>query len=108
MFMVSWQLSILAFISVPVITILSKWYGQFIRSLTKLMQSKLAEGNSVSEAAISSMPTVRAFDAAPTEFKEFQASMDKVSCILTGKAHARYEWSLLLPPHLLSNNSIWL
>ncbi|KAG7346131.1 efflux ABC transporter permease/ATP-binding protein [Nitzschia inconspicua] len=77
MFMVSWQLSILAFISVPVITVLSKWYGQFIRSLTKLMQSKLAEGNSISEAAISSMPTVRAFDAAPTEYKEFQGSMDK-------------------------------
>jgi ABC-type multidrug transport system fused ATPase/permease subunit len=79
MFMVSWQLSILAFISVPVITILSKWYGQLIRSLTKLMQSKLAEGNSVSEAAISSMATVRAFDAAPTEYKEFEGSMDKVS-----------------------------
>lgn len=78
MFMISWQLSILAFISVPVITILSKWYGQFIRSLTKLMQSKLAEGNSISEAAISSMSTVRAFDAAPTEYKEFQGSMDKV------------------------------
>jgi ABC-type multidrug transport system fused ATPase/permease subunit len=78
MFMISWQLSILAFISVPVITVLSKWYGQFVRSLTKLMQSKLAEGNSVSEAAISSMPTVRAFDAALTEYKEFEECMNKV------------------------------
>jgi hypothetical protein len=79
MFMVSWQLSILAFISVPIITVLSKWYGEFVRSLTKLMQSKLADGNGISEAAISSMPTVRAFDAATTEYREFKSYMDKVS-----------------------------
>jgi hypothetical protein len=78
MFMLSWQLSMLAFISVPVITILSRWYGNFVRSLTKVMQTKLAEGNSVSEAAISSMPTIRAFDAAPTEYKEFKRCMDDV------------------------------
>mmetsp|Transcript_35132 Transcript_35132/g.38043 ORF Transcript_35132/g.38043 Transcript_35132/m.38043 type:complete len:947 (+) Transcript_35132:88-2928(+) len=77
MFMVSWQLSLLAFISVPAITILSKAYGNFIRSLTKVMQTKLAEGNSVSEAALSSMPTVRAFDAGPTEYKEFKGYMDE-------------------------------
>ena len=59
MFFVSWQLSILAFISVPLITILSKWYGLFVRSLTKLMQKKLADGNSTSEAALGSMTTVR-------------------------------------------------
>lgn len=78
MFMVSWQLSLLAFISVPVITVLSKWYGNFVRSLTKVMQTKLAQGNSVSEAAISSMPTVRAFDAGPTEYREFKGHMDEV------------------------------
>lgn len=89
MFVLSWQLSILAFISVPVITVLSKWYGQFIRNLTKVMQTKLANGNSVSEAAISSMPTVRAFDAAPTELKEFEECMKKYLS-LTMKAAVAY------------------
>ena len=42
MFVVSWQLSLLAFISVPVITVLSKWYGNYVRSLTKLMQKKVS------------------------------------------------------------------
>mmetsp|Transcript_2359 Transcript_2359/g.6212 ORF Transcript_2359/g.6212 Transcript_2359/m.6212 type:complete len:921 (-) Transcript_2359:77-2839(-) len=73
----SWQLSILAFISVPVITILSKWYGSFIRSLAKVMQKKLADANAVSEAAISSMRTVRSFDAGPTEFEEFRTIMNR-------------------------------
>jgi ABC-type multidrug transport system fused ATPase/permease subunit len=44
---------------------------------TLIYNLQLADGNSVSEAAISSMPTVRAFDAAPTEFKEFEACMEK-------------------------------
>lgn len=75
MFTISWQLSIIAFISVPVVTALSKWYGNFLRSLTKLMQKKLADGNSISEAAIGSMPTVKAFDAAEGELREFEGCM---------------------------------
>lgn len=75
MFLVSWQLSIIAFVSVPLITHLSKVYGGFLRSLTKLMQKKLADGNSVSEAALGSMATVRSFDAAEAELKEFETHM---------------------------------
>lgn len=75
MFFLSWQLSILAFISVPLITILSKWYGMFVRSLTKLMQKKLADGNSCSEAALGSMSTVRTFDAAESELEDFEQCM---------------------------------
>jgi len=41
MFMISWQLSLLAFISVPMIVFMSKWYGNYIRKLTKLMQKKV-------------------------------------------------------------------
>jgi ATP-binding cassette subfamily B (MDR/TAP) protein 9 len=77
MFVISWQLSLLAFISVPVITALSKLYGEYVRRLTKLMQKKLADGNSVSEAAIGSMTTVRSFDAAESELHEFEECMNK-------------------------------
>ena len=77
MFMVSWQLSMLAFISVPLITLLSKWYGNYVRLLTKVMQKKLADGNSVSEAALGSMATVRAFDAALSELEAFEGYMSK-------------------------------
>lgn len=65
------------------------------------MQSKLAEGNSVSEAAISSMPTVRAFDAAPTEFKEFQESMDKVQMIFVCSPILDLDDSILTPSSVL-------
>lgn len=75
MFFVSWQLTILAFISVPLMTLLSKWYGNYVRKLTKTMQQKLADGNSVSEAALGSMATVRAFDAAEKELTDFEDHM---------------------------------
>jgi len=77
MLFVSWQLTILAFISVPLITVLSKWYGNYVRVLTKLMQKKLADGNAVSEAALGSMATVRAFDAAESELDAFESYMSE-------------------------------
>lgn len=77
MTMLSWQLTLLAFISVPVITIFSKWYGHYIRRLTKFMQKKLADGNGISEAALGSMSTVRALGAEHTEMNEFNMCMDK-------------------------------
>jgi hypothetical protein len=77
MFIVSWQLSILAFISVPVITILSKWYSSYITTIIKIMQKTLADGNGVSEAALGSMSTIRAFDAAESELKEFEKYMTR-------------------------------
>ncbi len=77
MAMLSWQLTMLAFISVPVVAMLSRVYGNFIRSMTKLLQKKLADGNSISEAALSSMTTVRALGAENTEMKEFRKFMDE-------------------------------
>ena len=38
MFYLSWRLSVVAFISVPAIVIVSKYYGSYIRKLSKLTQ----------------------------------------------------------------------
>lgn len=88
MFYYSWQLSIVAFISVPLITVLSKWYGEYVRTLIRIMQKKLADGNAVSEAALSSMATVRTFDAAELELKEFEDFMSKYLDLNTKSAIA--------------------
>jgi len=77
MFLVSWQLTLLVFVSVPLITLSSKIYGQFMKRLTKLMQKRLADGNSISEAALSSMSTVRAFNAETSELEEYKKYMNR-------------------------------
>ncbi|CAN0435971.1 unnamed protein product [Ectocarpus sp. 12 AP-2014] len=71
MFYLSWRLSLVAFISVPAIVIISKWYGEYIRKLSKLSQDKLAEAGSVAEESLGSMSTVRSFAAEGRESKEY-------------------------------------
>lgn len=95
MCVVSWQLSIIAFVSVPLITTLSKWYGNYIRALMKVMQTKLADGNSVSEAALGSMSTVRAFDAAEKELSSFEENMRKYLHLTYKSAFAYYGFATL-------------
>lgn len=90
MFLISWQLSLLAFISVPVITVISKWYGHYVKKLTKLMQKKLADGNSVSEAVLSSMTTVRAFGGESSELAEFEVHMKRYSSLNLKEAIAYF------------------
>ena len=41
MFLISWQLSLLAFLTIPFVSVLSKWYGRFVRRLSKLQQKKV-------------------------------------------------------------------
>ena len=77
MFVISWQLSLLAFITIPAVSVLSKWYGRYIRRLAKLQQKKLADGNATSESTLSSMATVRAFGAENVELDEFEECMEK-------------------------------
>jgi ATP-binding cassette, subfamily B (MDR/TAP), member 9 len=95
MVLVSWQLTILAFISVPLITLLSTWYGSYVRALTKVMQQKLADGNSVSEAALGAMATVRAFDAAENELSDFEGHMSKYLNLNMKAALAYYGYATL-------------
>ena len=45
MFFISWQLTLLTFVSVPAIATFSTFYGQFVRKLTKLMQKKVSDGS---------------------------------------------------------------
>ena len=42
MFLISWQLTLLAFVSVPIITVFSKIYGAYMSRLTKLMQKRVS------------------------------------------------------------------
>lgn len=61
MFLQSWKLSTVAFISVPIVVVVSKYYGEYIRKLSKRSQEALAKASSVAEEALSSMSTVRSF-----------------------------------------------
>ena len=63
----SWRLMLTCFVLVPSIVVLSKWFGGFIRKLSKATQKSLAKANSAAEEAVSSMRTVKAFAAEEEE-----------------------------------------
>ncbi|XP_068461125.1 ABC-type oligopeptide transporter ABCB9 [Clinocottus analis] len=61
MFGMSWKLTLVALMGLPFIGLVSKFYGEYYKKLTKEVQTVLAEANKVAEETISAMKTVRSF-----------------------------------------------
>ena len=76
MFHINLELSFVTFVSVPIIVFISKVYGQYWRQLTKSTQKKLAEANGVSDAAISSMSTVKYFASEVSEEERYSKKLE--------------------------------
>ena len=77
MFFLSWQLTLIAFISVPILTVIAIKIGSYLRLIKKVMQKKFADGNAISQASLESMTTVRAFGAEKSELQEYETFMDE-------------------------------
>jgi len=75
MFRISVELTFVTFISVPAVVYISIVYGDFYRKLSKACQSKLANANAVSDAAISSMATVKYFASEVSEIEQYMKKM---------------------------------
>ena len=75
MTVISWQLSVTAFVSVPLVVVISKSFGGYVRKLAKTTQSALADASSVAEEALSSIATVKAFSAEDAESRRFSGKL---------------------------------
>jgi ATP-binding cassette subfamily B (MDR/TAP) protein 9 len=75
MFHVNTQLSFLTFISVPLVVYISIKYGNYYRKLSKACQAKLANSNAISDAAISSMSTVKYFASEVSEMERYSSKL---------------------------------
>merc|ERR1719460_2850656 len=64
-----------AFISVPVVAVVSKKYGKFMQKLSEQTQKALADANAVAEEGLSTMSTVRMFAAEKLEEGRFAAKL---------------------------------
>ncbi|XP_057290735.1 ABC-type oligopeptide transporter ABCB9-like [Hydractinia symbiolongicarpus] len=95
MIKISWKLSIVTLISIPIIAIISEAFGEKYRKLSEKVQNSLAHANESAEEAISSMRTVRSFAAEKDETQRYSERLDvtyslrkKESMIVCG-----YRWS---------------
>mmetsp|Transcript_75261 Transcript_75261/g.156779 ORF Transcript_75261/g.156779 Transcript_75261/m.156779 type:complete len:837 (+) Transcript_75261:55-2565(+) len=72
---VSHPLTYVAFVSVPVIVVLSKKYGAFMSQLSQQIQNSLAEANAVAQEGLSTMSTLRSFAGEEMESQRFGAKL---------------------------------
>ena len=77
MFRLNILLSLATFVSVPLVVVLSKYYGNIYRGLTKDAQKRLAKANGLSDEAFGSMTTVRAFAASEAESRLYASKLER-------------------------------
>lgn len=61
MIMLNWRLSLIVFFTVPVVTILTRYFGGKIRNLSRNIQDDLADSTAVAEDALGAIRIVKAF-----------------------------------------------
>ena len=76
MLKISWKLSIVTLVSIPVIAVISEAFGEKYRKLSEKVQNSLAKANENADEAISNIRTVRSFAAEEQESKRYGERLD--------------------------------
>lgn len=76
MVVLNWRLSLVIFITVPFITIATRYFGQKIRTLSKSIQDDLADSTAVAEDALGAIRLVQAFVREKYEVQRYSDSVE--------------------------------
>lgn len=89
MFYVSPKLALIGLCIVPPVAIMSRFYGRYLRKITKAVQDSLAAATTVAEERISNIRTVRAFAQEDREQEKYNQSIAHVLKLSYKEALAR-------------------
>ena len=78
MVVLNWRLSLVIFVTVPVITIATRYFGQKIRKLSKNIQDDLADSTAVAEDALGAVRLVKAFVREDYEVGRYTTAVEKL------------------------------
>lgn len=78
MVILNWRLSAVIFITVPFITLATRYFGQKIRTLSKGIQDELADSTAVAEDALGAIRLVKAFGREEYEVGRYTDSVEKL------------------------------
>lgn len=78
MVVLNWRLSIVIFLTVPLITIATRYFGQKIRILSRSIQDDLAESTAVAEDALGAIRLVKAFVREDYEVNRYNHAVEKL------------------------------
>ena len=78
MVVLNWRLSLVIFVTVPFVTLATRYFGQKIRHLSKDIQDELANSTAVAEDALGAVRLVKAFVREEYEVERYQTAVEKL------------------------------
>ncbi len=89
MIAVSWQLSSLALLLVPAVTLLGLIFGRMMRRISTAVQDRLADASSVLEETVAGVRVVQSFGREPYEVGRFSAAIEATFATAMRRARVR-------------------
>ncbi len=78
MVVLNWRLSLVIFVTVPLITIATRYFGQKIRKLSRNIQDDLADSTAVAEDALGAVRLVKAFVREDYEVERYSTAVERL------------------------------
>jgi len=76
MVLLNWRLSLVIFVTVPVISLATRYFGSKIRTLSRQVQDRLADTTAVAEETLGAIRAVKSFAREPYEIERYNASTE--------------------------------
>jgi subfamily B ATP-binding cassette protein MsbA len=78
MVILNWRLSLIVFLTVPAVTIASRYFGNKVRSLSRGIQDDLADSTAIAEDTLSAIRVVKAFVREQFEIGRYNKAIEKL------------------------------
>lgn len=78
MLWLNWRMSLIIFVTVPVIAFAVKYFGVLIRKLSRQVQDRLADTTATAEEALSAIQSVKSFAREPFEIHRYNHEVEEL------------------------------
>lgn len=78
MLWLNWRLSLIIFVTVPVIALAVKYFGSLIRKLSRKVQDRLADTTAIAEEALSAIQSVKSFAREEFETDRYNSKVEEL------------------------------
>jgi len=78
MVVLNWRLSLVIFLTVPIVTIATRYFGKKIRSLSKNVQDKLADTTAIAEETLGAIRVVKSFTREEYEISRYRQATEEL------------------------------
>ncbi|CAN5295842.1 ABC transporter transmembrane domain-containing protein [soil metagenome] len=78
MLWLNWRLSLIIFVTVPVIALSVRYFGHLIRKLSRLVQDRLADTTAIAEEALSAIQSVKSYAREPFEKDRYNQKAEEL------------------------------